>query len=223
MAEINTPNDTQHMLELGRNGSGKTVAGLWHLSRRNFDRKPWIIFDTKGDEVIEKIGHIDGVHHLKLGEMPGKNGLYIVRPMPHQMDATDNFLWQIHARNNIGIYIDEGYALSKSDALNALLTQGRSKHIPIIILSQRPVLLSRFCFSESSFFQVFSLTDKRDRLTVQAFIPPESANLDQRLPPYYSLWYDVKQDRASIFSPVPPSETILGTFRDRLLPKRVAI
>lgn len=217
------PNDTQHLLELGRTGSGKTVAGLWHLSQRSFDTKPWVIFDTKRDEIIEKIGKMDGVKHIHLGEQPGKIGLHIVRPLPNQTDEIDNFLWRIHARNNVGLYFDEGYMVGKSDGLNALLTQGRSKHIPIIILSQRPVMLSRFCFSEASFYQVFQLVDRRDRITVQQFIPKDRADVEVPLQPYHSLWYDVKQDRALQFSPVPQSETILHTFRVRLQPRRIAI
>lgn len=213
------PNDTQHLLEIGRNGSGKTIAGLWHLSEANYDKKPWVIFDTKGDEVIEKLGRFEGVHNISFNDNIGKHGLYIIRPRPDQTEQIESFLWRIHQRNNIGIYIDEGYAIGKSDALNALLTQGRSKHIPIIILSQRPSWLSRFCFSEASFFQVFALTDKRDRLTVQSFIPVEKANLDTRLPPYYSVWYDVKRDQADIFAPVPPANDILQTFAERIQPR----
>jgi hypothetical protein len=217
------PNDTQHLLELGRTGSGKTVAGLWHLSQRSFDTKPWVIFDTKGDENIEKIGRIDGVKHIRLSDNLSKNGLHIVRPRPNQQEEIDAFLWRVHQRNNVGLYFDEGYMVGKSDALDALLTQGRSKRIPIIILSQRPAWLSRFCFSEASFYQVFQLIDRRDRVTVQQFIPKDRADMDIPLPAYNSLWYDVKQDRALQFSPVPPSDAILLTIRQRLQPRRIAI
>jgi len=217
---IKWPNDTQHMLELGRTGSGKTVAGLWHLSYANFDKKPWVIFDTKGDEVIAQIGKMDGVKHIKLNEPIEKVGLHIVRPTPNQVEEIDEFMWRIHQRNNVGVFIDEGFSVGKPDGLNALLTQGRSKHIPVIVLSQRPSSLSRFCFSESSFFQVFALTDRRDRKTVQEFIPVEQFDLETRLPPYYSVWYDVKSDQVTTLEPVPPAQDVLTTFRDRLQVKR---
>jgi len=221
---VHLPNDTQHVLELGRNGSGKTTAGLWHLQMRNFEKMPWVIFDTKGDPDIEKLGRFDGVNHLKITEQPGKNGLYIVRPRPDQVDEIEGFLWRVHARNKVGLYFDEGYMVNqRGDALNALLTQGRTKRIPIILLSQRPAWLSRFCFSEASYFQVFSLTDQRDRATVQQFIPKEKANLETRLQPFHSIWYDVKRDEACTFSPVPPAEEILDTFRAKLMPRRVRI
>lgn len=220
---LKAPNDSQHLAVIGRNGSGKTQAAVFHLSYRSWDTKPWVIFDTKGDELIEKIGKIDGVRHIGLGEQPAKRGLHIVRPLPNQETETDAFLWRIHARNNVGLYFDEGYMIGKSDALNALLTQGRSKRIPIIILSQRPAFLSRFVFTEASYYQVFQLVDRRDRKTVQEFIPRERVDVDRPLQAYHSIWYDVKQDRAFEFSPVPPSETILSTYRTRLQPRRIAI
>lgn len=230
-SQIKFPNDTQHLLELGRNGSGKTVAGLFHLSFAPWDKKPYIVWDTKGDEMIEKISRMDGVKNIKFKDPIEKNGLHIIKPLPHQYEEIEDLLWKIHARNNVGMYIDEGYNFGKSEALQALLTQGRSKHIPITILSQRPAWLSRFCFSESSFFQIFSLTDRRDRKIVQEFVPPEGPDaaensirdLEQRLPPFHSLWYDVKSDRATLFRPTPPSDDILSSFRSRLAPKRLRI
>jgi hypothetical protein len=106
--------------------------------------------------------------------------------------------------------------LRKSKAFDAILTQGRSKRIPVIVLSQRPVWLSRFVFSEASYFQVFWLNDFRDRQTVQSFIPADTEN---RLPDFNSLWYDVGRDRVSRMLPVPARTTILETFRERMRPK----
>lgn len=221
---VRFPDDTQHLLEIGRNGSGKTTAGLWHLSNAPWDRKPALIVDSKGDADIEKIGRMHGVKILKKFDEPlNKTGLHIIRPHPAQIDLLDDLLWRVHQRNNVIVFIDEGHSLSKSAALDALLTQGRSKHIPCTVCTQRPSWISRFCFSEASFFQVFSLTDRRDRLIVQQFIPIERVNLENRLPPFHSWWYDVKADHATEFSPVPPSNVILDTFRERLQPKRVAI
>jgi hypothetical protein len=223
MPEFNWPNDTQHLLEIGRTGSGKTLAGLWHLSGRNWDRKPWVIFDTKGDENIEKIGRMDGAKHIRITEQPGKNGLYIVRPRPDQQDEINEFLWKIHARNNVGLYVDEGYMIGDIPSYNAILTQGRSKHIPIITLTQRPSWLTRFAFSEASFYQVFALNDREDRKRVQQFIPKDLVDVEVRLPPYHSLWYDTKDNRVTKFLPTPPADAIIGNFRQRLMPRRIAI
>lgn len=222
-AGVRFPNDTEHSAYIGRTGSGKTLAGLFNLSLQNWERKPWLMMDIKGDEHIQKIGKMDGVTTLKWGQPIGKNGLHIIRPRPDQLDEIEDLLWYVHSRNNVGIYVDEGHPLKNSDALNALLTQGRSKHIPCRICTQRPSWISRFVFTESSFYQVFSLTDRRDRKTVQEFLPIERANLETPLQPYHSIWYDVKADRASSFLPVPPADAILQSFRDRLQPRRIAI
>lgn len=224
MPEIHWPNDTEHMLELGRTGSGKTVAGIWHLSGRDFERKPWVLFDTKGDENIEKISRMDGVRVLKLTDSVNSAGIYIVRPRPNVDDsATDAFLYRIHSRGNCGLYFDEGYMVAKSDGLNTLLTQGRSLRTPIILLSQRPAWLTRFAFTEASFIQVFSLTHRDDRKRVQMIIPEDKANLEKPLPAFHSLWYDVKRNEAFNLAPVPPSDEILLTIRTRLQPRRLAI
>lgn len=208
---------------VGRTGSGKTVAGLFHLSNQNFNSKPWVMVDTKGDELIRKISSIEGVRTIKMNEQPGRAGLYRIQPLPHQDSELENFLWKIWARGRVGIYMDEGYTVRGSHAYDALLTQGRSKNIPLITLSQRPAWLSRFCFSEADYFQIFHLNVKDDRKRVQEMVPPDRFDLENRLPEFHSAWYDVKKDRALTLSPVPPSDVILASFREQLQPKRIAI
>lgn len=218
------PNDTEHYISLGRNGTGKTTAALYLLSLESWDRKPWLIVDSKGDRDIGVIGKMDGVRVLKYPDTNlAKNGLHIIRPRPDQLEWADACFWKIYQRNNVGVFVDEVFSMDKSDALDTLLMQGRSKHIPLRICSQRPAWMSRYCLSEPSFFQVFALNDRKDRQRIQEILPREQIDLDQRLPEYHSWWYEVKTDRAFHFSPVPPSSTILQTFRDRLQPKRIAI
>lgn len=212
MADL--PNDTQHVAIVGKNGSGKTQAGAYWLSRRHFERMPWIIFNFKGDDLLNEIG----AKEVDLGMPPSKPGLYTVRPFPGQYDAMERYFWRIWKQENVGVYIDEGYMLDKnSEAWQALLTQGRSKHIPIITLSQRPVNVNRFIFSESSFHQIFWLNDRRDRQTVQQYVP---ADLERRLPQYHSWWYDVNSDVVNTMRPVPDRDVILQNFQDRLKPHR---
>ena len=207
------PNDTQRLAIVGRTGSGKTQAAAWHLSNRSYDKMPWIIFDFKYDTLLNEI---DGVQELKLGQIPKKPGLYIVHPMPDQEDEVDDYLIKIWANENIGVYIDEGYMIKDRRALRSILTQGRSKHIPMIILSQRPVWLSRFVFSEADFYQIFWLNDQRDRKTLAAFVP---FDMHEKLENYHSIYYDVGNDKLYRWQPVPDKETILATFDRRLTNK----
>ena len=199
---------------IGRTGSGKTQAGVWHLSQQNFDAQPWILIDFKGDDLIAKVGSLEGAEYITVNSpVPTSPGLYILQVRPDQKEELNTFLWRVWERENVGIYVDEGYMLDKSDAFDSILTQGRSKYIPCIVLSQRPVWLSRFVFSESNFFQVFHLNDRRDRQTVGAFVP---AKLDARLKEYHSYYYDVDRDSLVVFAPVPQQEIILTKIQSKL-------
>jgi hypothetical protein len=207
------PTDAQRCTILGKTGSGKTQAGIWQLSERSYTSMPWILLDFKRDKLI---GQIPLTNSVGLGFIPRKPGLYIVRPNPGQEEQLEAYLWQIWEAQNIGLFVDEGYMIGHSRALQAILTQGRSLNIPTMILSQRPSWITRFAFSEADFIQVFRLTDERDRKTVRSFVPYE---FEKPLPSYYSVWYDVNQDRVTILRPVPREGEILETFRRRLAPK----
>lgn len=212
------PNDSERIAIVGRNGSGKTVAAVWHLSQRGFDKMPWLIFNFKGDDLIDSI---PGTKELSVTSNPPKSpGLYIVRPMPHQTEELDDMLWKVWKNEQTGIYFDEGYMVGNSKAFQALLTQGRSKLCPMIILTQRPVWINRFVWSESDFFQIFSLTNLQDRKTAAEFVP---AVKERKLLPYHSIYHDAKAEQTVELSPVPERVTILTTFRDRRLVRRTLL
>ena len=209
---MNFPNDTQHHAIIGANGSGKTQAGLWFLSRRSYLSKPWVIYDWKYDDLIAEI---EGIQELSVfDKIPERAGLYIVHPEPDQADAVDLQFRQIWSQENTGVYIDEGYMLGvKSREFRSLLTQGRSKHIPLIILSPRPSWIDRFVFTESQFFSVFRLQHSDDLKSVQQFIPYD---ISERLPKYWSYYYDVNANELAKMEPVPDRKIIIQTFNSRL-------
>ena len=216
---IRYPDDTQRITVIGKTGSGKTQAAMWLLSHRSFDKKPWFIMDFKLEGMFNDI---PGLKEHELGDkLPKKAGLYIVRPIPGEEEKIEQFFWDVWAKERTGLYVDEGYRLDKrSKAFQAILTQGRSKKIPVIMLVQRPVEVSRFCFSEADFIQCFKLTDSRDQKTVQEFMP---LPLERPLPPYHSYWWDNGKDYKAVLRPVPDRDTIIGTFHDRLGAKRKVI
>lgn len=211
MAQFNLPSDSQRITIIGKTGSGKTQAAVWHLLLRRFDLKPWIIIDFKRDKLLNDLGAMP----LDIGSKLDLNpGLYIIHPDADDTEQVEALLWRIWRKEKIGVYIDEGYMISpKSAAFQAILTQGRSKEIPVIILSQRPVWLSRFTISEADFIQTFWLTDKRDRETVQSFLP---FSVSERLAPYNSHYYDVSQDAHFKLKPVPSAEKLVAGFRSRI-------
>lgn len=203
-------------------GSGKTLAAAWQLSLRSYDRMPWTIIDFKHDGLIKRIPFL---REISVEKTPEKQaGLYVLKPRPDQLDKLQEWLWKVWRQGRHGLWVDEGYMIGgvgkKSDAYDAIITQGRSKRIPVITLTQRPVWLPRFVVSESDFYQVFHLNAKKDRDTVREFLPEK---IERHLPAYYSHWYDVAQRYHTILKPVPNEERILQTFHERLKPKRYAL
>ena len=212
------PTTDKRTVIVGSTGSGKTVGACWLLSTRDFDVRPWIIFDFKGDELIEALNPTEiNVY----GNPPKKPGLYVVRPIPERDDeAVTAFLWKIWKQERTGIYIDEGYMLGRRNAAyNACLTQGRSKRIEMIILSQRPRWMSLFTFSEANNFMVFNLTLEEDRKHIASFLGGHQINL---LPRFHSLWYNVDGQEGFLLKPVPDRASLLARFEQRLS-KRVKV
>ncbi len=213
---IRLPSISDRLVVIGGTGSGKTVAGLWHLSRQPINQMPWLIIDFKGDDNINSIPY---AQHVPIGS-PLLNGVYVVHPMLHEKDALENWLWDIWNQEQTGIFVDEGFMLADSEALNTILMQGRSKHIPCIICTQRPVAVSRFVFSEASFIQVFRVIDKRDRKTISEFSPifGDKETSSETLPPFYSYYYDVSAHNLVTLKPVPPMPVINAEFQSKLKP-----
>jgi hypothetical protein len=213
MATVKFPDKSNRTTVIGQTGSGKTVFGVWLLSTcctLDWKRYPVIIIDFKRDELIEAIEP----QEIDVRKRPPKKaGLYVVRPLPHETEELEQFLWKVWDQENTGLFVDEGYMLGKSKAFAAILTTGRSKKIPVIQLTQRPVFLSRFAFTESQYFAIFRLIDKRDIDTVQSFV---NADIKQSRLPYHCLWYDVGGNAgggaAFDFKPVPPVPEIVALF-----------
>lgn len=210
MPGIVFPGHTDRLAVIGRTGSGKTQAAAWHLSGKDFKAQPWVILNTKGDPFLNEIADIEGVQAIDITDTPGDEGLYITSPLPSQGIEIDAFLRRCWLKQNIGVYIDEGYMIDLTDGLNALLTQGRSRQIPMIVLSQRPAWLSKFVFSEADYIQLFHLQNSDDRKNVAKFVPFDPR---WRLQQFHSYWYNVGKNEIVQFAPVPDRETILDNFR----------
>lgn len=218
------PGDTDRTIVLGRTGSGKSVFAIWLLSLQDFDKKPWVIIDYKGEDLIQTIlAQNKAVKVITCDkDPPTKPGLYWMQPTPKiDDDRMEKWLFQCWKQENIGLFIDEGYALPQKSAFDIILTQGRSKHIPVIALYQRPVYMSRYAVAQANFFAAFDQNDKRDLITTAQFLKPpivrgEEIPLKTKLPPYWFIWYHVNTGKSVICRPCPPGNKILATFRERL-------
>lgn len=209
------PGPTHKTAIVGRTGSGKTIAALWHLSNADIDERPWIILDYKNDEHINAINRAELVSYESIPDLPG---VYILKVLPGDEERVDQWFKQVWERENVGVVIDEGYMIDpRSQWFNACLTQGRSKRISMLILSQRPVWLSRFVFSEADFFQVFDLTHVKDMDKVREYVrDDERHQLDAPLADFHSFYYDVSRKQLETLGPVPDEAELLATIDERL-------
>lgn len=218
-AKLHWPDDTQRITIIGKTGSGKTQGAAWLLSERSYDRKPWIVFNWKYDDLLDGI---PGAQEMKLGDrIPKKPGIYLVHPNPADTEAVEALMWRIWEHENVGMFVDEGYMIpARSPAFQAILTQGRSKRLPVIMLTQRPAWVTRFAFSEADYIQLYQLTDLRDAKVVREFMP---LPIEQPLPGRYWSWYwDNIRNHKAVLQPVPNRDIILETFYRRLKqPRRV--
>jgi DNA helicase HerA-like ATPase len=215
MAEFEFPQIDQRTLIVGSTGSGKTTMGAYLLSQAPFDEIPYVMIDYKRDGLL---GAIQGKKDITLKDVPKEPGLYHLKPNPVSDDeAMDDWLYKVWGQRNIGLYVDEALRLptSRRGAFESILTQGRSLHIPVISLTQRPVDLTRYAFSEANHVIVFRLTDNRDRKKVTEYVP---IDVKYRLPEFHSVWYSVDKDTAWTIRPVPEAPALLKVFKERLKP-----
>lgn len=217
MLAMRFPDDTQRHAIIGKTGEGKTQAALWALEKRSYLKMPWIVIDYKGDPLIEKI---PGMVEIGIGEKPPtKPGLYVVRPL-HTIDdeAVDTWMFRIWRNGYTGVMLDEGYMIGRfNKAYQTLLTQGRSKHIPIITLSQQPTWISPFILSESEFIQSFFLHKPADIKRMSEFM--HGARVDT-LEKYHSFYYDVSSRELLHLKPVPKLAEILARFDEKRAVRR---
>lgn len=231
------PNGAQRLSVMGRTGSGKSVFALWALSHASIASRPWLIIDYKYETEIAKIGRDRNlferassgrriklppsqlVDELKPGAgLPRRPGLYIMHPLPDvDDDAVQDTFWKIWERGNAGVFIDEAHMIPDKPAFRALLTQGRSKRIPMIIVSQRPCELSRFVFTQADFFAVFKLKTYDDIKRAEDYLGQRIR--DVNLPEYHCIYNDVAKDETTILQPVSHPSMILDRIEDRL-PRR---
>jgi hypothetical protein len=215
------PDRRSRTVVIGRTGTGKTVAALWHLSNYSLVQ-PWVIFDFKNDEHIDSI---ENIQHIDFDYIPSKkdDGIFCLHPLPSQQAEVEKYLWKLWARENVGVFCDETFMMGKNnDAFDTLLTQGRSKEVPMILCTQRPVWISRFAFSEASFIQIFDLNDARDIQNIESFTPL-SWDEESPLQEHESFYYDIAKDTLIRLRPVPPMKEIRKAFAEKLRPKRVRI
>lgn len=212
------PKTDEHVSIIGQNGSGKTQLAAWLVAMSNYDTFPTVIIDYKRERLFSHIEHAQLLGTFRgrpPWNPPKKPGIYLLQPEPWEEDPIEDFLYKVWRRGKTRLYFDEAHMIPKQNggAFQAILTQGRSKRIPCVILTQRPSWASRFIFSEAKFFSVFHLNDERDRKTVESFVP---VDLSQQLPKFHSYWHDTSENKTNVLTPVPSANTIIEQFNSKL-------
>lgn len=210
MPGFNIPGAEHRTTVIGMNGSGKTVFGAFILSRQRFDKRPWVCMDFKGEELWDMVGK-PAMRRLTLDEMPGKVGLYRLPIRPGDDDAIEKWLWRVWERGNVGLFNDEVSLMGQNNAFKAVLRQGRSKLIPVIACTQRPVDCDREIFTESNYTATFRLKDARDYKIVQQFTG--QTGMDRPLPPHWCWWYDARENLTIPLKPCPPPDMVAASLR----------
>lgn len=216
-ARFTLPTSRQRLAIMGHTGCGKTQQAVWALSNSAIESMPWIVFDYKGDDLINDIPYR---HEIGFKDTPNKPGVYILHPRPDQDEDVEKFLWRIYERGNTGVYVDEAFMMPKTGAYQSILTQGRSKRIPMINLTQKPRYVPMHVFSEADYHSVFHLSDAKDRQRVMEFTDFSKDDLEREIPEYHSHFYRVKDRQRFQLKPVPSADSLLETFARRLAPKR---
>lgn len=228
--EFYWPESDEHVAVVGRNGTGKSQLGFFITDLRHHLKSTTIILDYKREKLFKMLKNARYI--FPRDKLPKEPGVYIAQArFKTDDDEVEDMLTRILDRERINIVVDEGYMLpnnGQSPAYMGILTQGRSKRIPAITLSQRPVKVHSFAFSEASHIAVFDLNRKRDRQTIEEnteddfvdWLPDEFA--ETGLPRFHSRWFTVKNQTRKTFivRPVPPAEEIAASLDAKLKPVR---
>ncbi len=212
MAKFVLPGGADRTCVLGMTGTGKTVFGAWLLSMQRFSERPWVCLDFKREVLWDKVGE-PPFKVIGFNTVPKKPGLYRLDVLPvRDDDALEDWLWRVWERGNIGLFADEFSLVPQRGAMKACLRQGRSKRIPIIACTQRPVDCDREVFSESNYIAAFAIEDDRDIKTVKGFM--RNTPIETPLAPHNCYWYDRGARHLFHLTPCPPPDKVAETLRN---------
>jgi DNA helicase HerA-like ATPase len=217
------PGPSDRVTVMGMTGSGKSTFALWLFAESaDFNKKPWVLVDFKGDDIITRLP----IDDIKIsGRIPTEPGVYRLSPDPRETGDVEGWLWRAWERGDIGLFFDEAYMVPEykgsanaGGAFKAILTQGRSKNLPVYILAQRPVDLNRHVYSENTFLSLFRLKSRKDFEKILDSVPDdENVWTDElKLPEHWSRWYDARRNKSFVMKPSPPPDEVIRIITERI-------
>ena len=192
----------------GRTGSGKTTLATWLL---NGSPQHWLILNPKwtaGYQTLPDVKIIRGANLRKVEDSLMRNKFTVLNPDngENNPEYLDYIIQHFHeTMEGVGLCVDELYMIHEQgragSGLVGWLTRGRELKQSFLGLTQRPVWVSKFCFSEADYIGEMDLQLEGDRKTVYSYTgkPPMLG----RLPEKSWYWYTAATDTATRFGAVP--------------------
>lgn len=196
----------------GRTGSGKSALGAYFLNR---SRQHWIILNPKHTAAyrdLPGVNVLQGFDARKVNKSIESHQFTCINftgeeSNPAFMDGV--IAWLCENYTNIGVCCDELYTLhtrgNPGPGLIALLTRGRELKQSFLGMTQRPAWISVFTYSEASYIIGMDLTTPADRKRL--YENTGEAGFLKRLSAYYWRFYNVGNDAATFWGPVPLLKT----------------
>lgn len=227
------PGPSDRVTVNGMTGSGKSTFAIWLFSESaDFQKRPWIFLDFKGEDIINQALDEDIFKPLKIDADLKRlePGIYVVHHDAREgQGPVVQFLWKIYAKGKTGLFLDEATMVpelrgesNSGGPFQSILSQGRSKGIPTYVLAQRPVHVNNMVFTENNYYSAFELSKPEDVKKVAGHIPVHSTNYaevwdpDLMLKDHHSRWYDRKRRISFLLNPCPPENDILNKLWERV-------
>lgn len=192
----------------GSTGCGKSTLACWLLKR---SPNRWVVLNPKHTAAYENLDDAFIVKSLDISKTEksmARHRFTIVNPSSIESDpeSLDAFIMGLHnGWRNVGLVCDELYTVHKGNGvagpgLIGWLTRGRELRQSFLGLTQRPVWISKFCFSESDYlgFMYLGLSDDRKR----AIEMTDIKQLGEKLPKRHWLWYRPDTEDLTHYGPV---------------------
>lgn len=232
------PGPSDRLTINGMTGSGKTTFAFWLFAESaDFNKKPWIFMDFKGEVLLDAALEDKAAEEVSVKKRPPTApGVFVCRPDPRN-DLPDviEFLWNIYRQGRTGLFLDEATMIpelrgvgNSGGPFQSLLSQGRSKIVPVWTLAQRPVNVNKMVYSESNFTCAFKLKNEEDEeKLIKEAVSKRSINFekvwgdeapDLHDPQYahHSRWYDEGQNKSYNLMPAPGPDEILSILYGRV-------